>query len=397
MSGELPYVLFGAFDRHNFGDLLFPHLLAAQLAGVRFEHAGLAARDLRRVGGHRVAPLGTKRRGHLIHVGGELLGCRAYEAAVMLLDPAAAAQAIARYDADPDAAAAWAARQLGTSRALPYVVGREAVAAPGRLIFNAVGGVEWATLPAAARAEARAALAGADWVSVRDRVTLEALRADGIAAALSPDPAVMVRACCGEVIARHGARGEVRAVQTAFPQGYLACQFSGEFGDDATLDALAQGLAGAAAASGLGVVLFQAGAAPWHDDAACHDALLRRLPAGMAQRFTSLHVWNLCALIAASRATLASSLHARLVALAYGRPRVSLRPPQQGARPDKRDAFVTTWETDALPGCVAVADIEHAVLAALAVPAGTLADHAAQLEAAYRTAQSQWAELLSAG
>jgi len=30
-------VLFGAFDRHNFGDLLFPHLMAALLPGSLYE------------------------------------------------------------------------------------------------------------------------------------------------------------------------------------------------------------------------------------------------------------------------------------------------------------------------------------------------------------------------
>lgn len=392
---DLPCVAFGAFDRHNFGDLLFPHLLAAQLRGARFEWAGLAARDLTPFGGHRVTPLGAKRRGHLIHAGGELLGCRAYDAAVMLLDPTAAAQAIARYDRDPVAAAAWAARRLGTARALPYVAGRDAVASPGRLIFNAVGGVGWAALPVNTRAEAKAALAAADWVSVRDRITLDALRADGIAATLCPDPAVMVRACFATTIARHAARGEARAVREAFPQGYIACQFSAEFGDDATLDALVHGLRAAATASGLGVALFQAGAAPWHDDAALYDAIRQRLPDGMARHFTSLHLWDLCALIAASRVTLASSLHARIVALACARPRLTLRPPQQKPGPDKRDAFVAAWEPDALPGCVAPDDFAPAVAAALAVPDVQLEAHAASLEAAYRSSLAEWAPLLS--
>lgn len=391
---DLPCVVFGAFDRHNFGDLLFPHLLAAQLRGERFAWAGLAARDLGRFGGHRVRPLGTLSPGHLVHAGGELLGCRAYEAAVMLQDPAAAAQAIARYDRDPVAAAAWAARELGTARALPYVAGRDAVAPHGRLIFNAVGGVDWAALPLPTRAAARAALAAADWVSVRDRITLAALRADGIHASLCPDPAVMVRASCGAILARYAARGEVHAVRAAFPQGYIACQFSAEFGDDATLDALAQGLRAVIAATGLGVVLFQAGAAPWHDDAALHDAILPRLPDGMARRFASLHLWELCALIAASRVTLASSLHARIVALACARPRLTLRPPQ-GDGPDKRDAFVATWEPDALPGCVASADLAPAVAAALAVPTAQLEAHAAAVEAAYRSSLAAWRPLLS--
>ena len=157
MNIHRPAVLFGAFDRHNFGDLLFPHLLAALLPGRAFEFAGLAARDLRRFGGHRVSR-SPRTPAQLIHAGGELLTCSAWQAAVMLLDPRAAAEAIARYDDDPAAAAAWAARQLGTARSMPYVVGRDALAPGGKLIFNAVGGVEWDALAAAQRDEVKAAL-----------------------------------------------------------------------------------------------------------------------------------------------------------------------------------------------------------------------------------------------
>ncbi len=391
MNPHPPPVLFGAFDRHNFGDLLFPHLLAALLPGQAFGFAGLAERDLRAFGGHRVKPLAAP-PAQLIHVGGELLTCSAWQAAVMLLDPAAAAAVIARYDDDP-AAAAWAARQLGTSRTMPYVVGRDALAPGGKLIFNAVGGVEWDVLSAAQRNEVKAALGQADWLSVRDHVTQGALQAEGIDAPLCPDPAVMVEQCFGEAIRRHRQQGAVNVVLGVFPQGYLACQFSTDFADDASLDALAQGLSRAAAATGLGVALFRAGAAPWHDDPALHEKLQHRLPPGTAWLFPSLHLWDICALIAASRGVVGSSLHGRIVALAYGLPRVSLMPPQD-RRPDKRTAFAETWEPDAVPRSVTLDRIEPAVLQALAVPADVLRENAASLRARYLHSQAQWAGLL---
>jgi hypothetical protein len=394
MKANLQPVLFGAFDRHNFGDLLFPHLLAALLPGRTFGFAGLAARDLRACGGLRVKPL-TAPAAHLIHAGGELLTCSAWQAAVMLLDPAAAAAAIARYDDDPAAAAEWAARQLGTSRSMPYVVGRDALAPGGKLIFNAVGGVEWNALSSAQRDEVKAALRQADWLSVRDHVTQAALWAEGIAAPLCPDPAVMVVQCFGEVIRQHRQQRAVKAIQDAFPQGYLACQFSADFADDASLDALANGLSRVAAATGLGLALFRAGAAPWHDDPALYDALQRRLLSGTARLFPSLHLWDICALIAASRGTIGSSLHGRIVALAYGLPRVSLMPPQQGRRPDKRAAFAETWEPDAVPRSVTVDWIEPALLQVLAVPADVLRENAASLRARYLQSQAQWAGLLT--
>lgn len=393
MSIHPPPVLFGAFDRHNFGDLLFPHLMTALLPGRTFAFAGLAARDLRAFGGHDVTPL-PARPTHLIHAGGELLTCSAWQAAVMLLDPAAAAAAIARYDMEPAAAAAWAARQLGTVRTMPYVVGRDALAPGGRLIFNAVGGVEWDALSAAQRGEVKAALQQADWLSVRDHVTRAALRAEGIDAPLCPDPAVMVAECFGETIRRHQDQAAVKAILDVFPQGYLACQFSAEFADDASLDALAQGLSNVAAATGLGVALFRASSAPWHDNPALYEKLQRRLPPGTAQQLPSLHLWDICALIAASRGVLASSLHGLIVALAYGLPRVSLTPPQQGARPDKRAAFAETWEPDAVPRSVAVDRIAPALMQALALPADLLRENAARLRERYLQSQAQWAGLL---
>lgn len=393
-----PPVLFGAFDRHNFGDLLFPHLLTALLPGLAFECAGLAARDLRAVGGHQVKQLvasASSRPAHLIHAGGELLTCSAWQAAVMLLDPAAAAAAMARHDADPLAAAAWAAQQLGSSRSMPYVVGRDAVAPGGHLIFNAVGGVEWRVLTEVQREEVKAALRQADWISVRDQVTQAALREEGFDVPLCPDPAVMVAACFGDLIQQHVQQTAVKAMRQAFPRGYLACQFSADFADDASLDALAQGLAKVATATGLGLALFRAGAAPWHDDPALYEKLLRRLPPGSARLFPSLHLWDICALIAASRGVVGSSLHGRIVALAFGLPRVSLMPPQQGSRPDKRTAFAETWEPQTLPRSVAASQVEPAVMQALAVPVSVLRENAVELCAQYRQSQAQWAGLLT--
>ena len=394
----LPLRLFGAFDRHNFGDLLFPHLLTALLPGQRFEYAGLASRDLRRFGGHRVRGLDsleTSRPAHLIHAGGEVLTCSAWEAAVMLQDAAGAAQAIACYDNDPAAAAAWAASQLGTTRSVPYVVGRESVAPPGKLIFNAVGGVEWAGMPASRREEVKAALRDADWLSVRDHVTRRALQAEGIVAGLCPDPAVMLRTCFDQTIRQR--QDALQPVRQVFPRGYLACQFSADFADDASLGTLAQQLSRVTATTGLGLVFFRAGAAPWHDDQGLYEKLSGRLLPGSALVFESLHLWDICALIAASRGVIASSLHARLAAVAYGLPRVSMKSPQQGARPDKVAAFAETWELQPLRRCVELDEIEAAALQALDASPGALQEHAACLCASYTSSLAQWRDGLSEG
>jgi len=143
-SARLPIILFGAFDRHNFGDLLFPHVAAALIPtlmpGRELVFAGLAERDLRCFGGHAVqalARLGLDRAEHphwLVHVGGEILTCSAWQAAVMLLPPEQVQPTIAYLGARPQERLAFVQRLLGTAAVAPYTVRRRGFAGPFLLL-----------------------------------------------------------------------------------------------------------------------------------------------------------------------------------------------------------------------------------------------------------------------
>ncbi|MGD9835697.1 MAG: polysaccharide pyruvyl transferase family protein [Piscinibacter sp.] len=350
---DTPVVLFGAFDRHNLGDLMFPHIAQAMLGDVLVRFAGLAARDLRDVGGHRVEAIGELIAGWgdgpatLVHVGGETLTCPAFEAAVMLLDARELPPLLAHFAAQPEERAAWARRCTGVDSPAPYVLSRRDWPGLGRVVHAGVGGVDLDRIDAPLRDAVLARLREADAIAVRDLRTQAALRRHGLDAALMPDPAVLVAELFGPRIARHGCDGEPAAVRAAFPRGYLAVQCSALFADDATLDSLAAALARVQADRGLGVVLLRAGAAPWHDDLAVLRRLAARLEATSTRLAGTLDIWDLCALIAGSVATIGSSLHARIVAGACGRPCVSLQPSGDVERIRKIDAWVETWEPTA--------------------------------------------------
>jgi len=384
-----PVILFGAFDRHNFGDLLFPHVAAAMLPGRELLFAGLADRDLRPFGGHRVRPLAQVvaglggRPADLIHVGGEILVCDAWQAAVMLLSPDEARAAIARFDAQPAERLAWALRQLtdatgGRSRA-PYVVPRGRFPAVARIVHAGVGGVAPDDCSPALRAEVLACLAEADAVGVRDRHTLAQLETAGIAARLMPDPAAMVAELFGARIRARGERGEPRQLATAFPQGYLAVQFSADFGDDDTLTRIATQLEQLVTATGLGIALFRAGAAPWHDDLEVLGRTAARIRGAPVRVFGSLDAWDICALIAASRGYCGSSLHGRIVAMAFGLPRVNL-----GGSGGKQQAYSATWDLPEMPAAVGPDDLAAAMREALASDPARLRAWAARLVAAWQ-------------
>lgn len=334
--GDVPIVLFGAFDRHNLGDFLLGRA-AALAAGERpCLFAGLRSADLTACGGFVVEALPAivadwrRRYGdtplELVHVGGEILDTDAWEAAVMLLEPERSREVVARFDPYPGRSAAWAAGFLASTRAAPYVVGRDEIPVAARVEFRTVGGAGLARRDPAFRAEVAAALQSAERLSVRDRRTQAALAVLGVAAELAPDPATALGPWLRQEIAAVPAVGE----------DYLAIQCAASFGDDASLDALAAAID----AQPCPVAIFRAGAAPWHDDLAVCERLAQRLK-GPARVLASLHIREICATIARARLCLASSLHAVLVAGVFGIPALGLeRRPGEG---EKLRAYAETW------------------------------------------------------
>lgn len=369
-----PVVVFGAFDRHNFGDLLFAHLAQALLPDEELIFAGLASRDLRPCGGHRVRSLAEvaaqigPRPVRVLQLGGELLTCSAWQAAVMLLPPEQVQPTVAWLGRRPAPRRRWVRDVLGRDDRAPYLFARDALPAVERLVVAGVGGVDLARCAPAMRDEVLAKLRAADALSVRESRTQAVLQACGLDAPLAPDPAVAVASRFAARVARHARRGEVAAARSAFADGYVALQLSAAFGDDATLDAIAAQLGVLQADTGLGVVLFRAGAAPWHDDEDVLRRLAARLPPGRVRLVASLNPWDACALIARAALVAGSSLHARLVALAFERPRLSLVPAAEPGQARKLAASVEAWDAPLGPP-VAVPAFAAAARAALAVPA----------------------------
>lgn len=344
---EAPLVLFGAFDRHNLGDMLFAHVAAAEAGGRELIFAGLASRDLRPWGGHRVeavARVAAQWPGpcDVLHVGGELLTCDAFEAAVMLLEPEEATAAIAAHDGKPDRIA-WGQKQLGLRQRAPYVLPRSLFARPGKVVFNAVGGVDLERRDAALRREVIEHLRAADAVSVRDQVTHAVLARAGLHVPLVPDPVERAAVLFRDRIRARRDGAELTALRQRFAGGYRALQFAAAISDDATLARLAGALARAGSQP---VVLFRAGAAPWHDQLEPYRRLVARLPMPAAI-FQSLDIWDICALIAGASEVWASSLHAVIVARAFGVPYAPL--PLEPDHPvlAKLRIYLDTW--DGLP------------------------------------------------
>lgn len=82
--------------------------------------------------------------------------------------------------------------------------------------------------------------------------------------------------------------------------------------------------------------------------------------------FESLNIWDICALIANGSAYCGSSLHGRIVAMAFERPRVNLWPLCTG-RTCKQAEYASTWEAAGIPGAICVREMSDAIRRALSL------------------------------
>jgi hypothetical protein len=232
---------------------------------------------------------------------------------------------------------------LGTDAEVPYVAERAALPGVGRIAFAGAGGVAIERLPAPLQSVVLARLRDADVVTVRDDATHAALAAGGVPAALVPDPVAAVAHLFGPRIRARTRRRALADLRRAFAAGYVAVQLSGESGDDASLDGVADQLARLVARTGLGIVTWRAGAAPWHDDPALPARLAGRLGPRQARAFESLDVWDTCALLAGARACASTSLHGVIVASAFGVPCAGLVRAGDAGQSAKLAACLHTW------------------------------------------------------
>ncbi|MDP1704679.1 MAG: polysaccharide pyruvyl transferase family protein, partial [Sulfurimicrobium sp.] len=126
------------------------------------------------------------------------------------------------------------------------------------------------------------------------------------------------------------------------------------------------------------------GADTLNGGADCYQRTASRMQSPAVKIFTSLNLWAICALIAHSRAYSGSSLHGRIVAMAFALPRVNLRHPSETSPQTKQEAYATTWEEPGMPISVEVPCIDQGIREAMAADPAALRQKARALASRYR-------------
>ena len=328
-----------ACDRWNYGDLLFPILVPHLLHetgenSFRSVSYGLTDEVDIPADAARVLPISRIDRSHAVVVGGgDVLNVEHWLARKHLNQSWTRSDRLLHRVRRPlFLARMLRERWFGHAGPLAYLY--DGVRHHGPLVFNALGGGNLLQFPPATQAWIGRTLDRADYVSVRDKKTLENVevicsrnRVD-----LVPDWAVLL----SEVIPKRLLFAP-SSYRPSFPQQpYAVFQCSRAYLADVSL--LAERLDAVYAETGCPIVLLPIGVAPGHSD---QEALKKisdqmRGPSVLVERPTILEVISI---ISHAKFFAGSSLHGCITAISYDVPYVPL------AKPDSKVAtYLDSWD-----------------------------------------------------
>jgi hypothetical protein len=392
----------GAFDRFNFGDLLFPHMVrfGFEKLGVdaEYRHLSLRAADLRDRGGVVTAPFASLKTANLpqgslvVVAGGEMLSARWLDAFAGLAGPrrTLAVKMLARtIGAAP--VDRLCRRLLGGDRPLPWVLDAGDLGHDGPVSYNAVGGIGVGRLPKPLREEARIRLHSAAYIGVRDPETKADLeRWDlPVEVNLTPDSAVLAPEAFPLAELLPTASETTRAVLSRLGPDYLVLQV-GRYPAWGRVPVLADQIRKIHRETGFGILLLPLGQAAGHEDRAPLEkigGLLEDLP---VELLPQPDVNDILISIANARLFVGSSLHGNLMALVYGVPHVGF-----GERVPKLDLMMRTWDPAAPEGAAVPGEIAKQALRAVNERHADFEAAIRALQGAATTAIERQAQLVS--
>lgn len=330
-------LLVGAYERDNFGDLLFYQLTKNYFGAQNVAAGSVIGADMASLLGTRVHPhndLLSVRAWDLVWVvGGEVGGVDVEGALAMSLDErewevyrhagVEGRDQLARYLTGVPAR---------TPAYLP-VLERFPLNRATPLVLNSVGlgNLDSATGISCAE-EAKSVIRSAAAVVTREKTSHEIVTDMGLAPVLSPD---MVHSL--------SLRYPDLADFTRAHEPYFVFQASAQLIARVGEECIARSIALVAAATRWRPALFLAGTARHHDRADQYDgieaSLMKIAPEVNTMRLTTRSPMQLAGLIAGSRLWIGSSLHGRIVADSFAVPRVSLEN-------SKVANYAASWDAD---------------------------------------------------
>ena len=341
-------LLVGAFERDNFGDLLF-HLVTRtvlEASGFEVDAASVISAEVPAVPNYPVLrmhdALRTRAYVAVWVVGGEVGGVRVADALGMSL-PEGERQALV--GAEPGAQEIVMNFASGMSPDDPAYLpdlNRYPLNSGATLVVHSVGVSNLARgLSPQALAPSLRILSSAAHLTVRDQDSLDFLAREGVDAVLTPDVIHSLPRIDGWRLGDLARSAGEPAVVLHINEEQLS---------EVGLGRVTELIAELARATRKPIRLFAAGITHGHDNVAAYEGIVARLarehPEVVCDTVTARYPRQLVAEVAHAAIWIGTSLHGRIIAEAYGVPRLSLRN-------DKVARYAQTWD-DQFPADVAL-------------------------------------------
>ena len=315
-------ILHGAFGRHNFGDMLFPHivhkLIKENIDESEIEFCDVISRDMTEFGGHNIKSIADfidyNEAVNVIHVGGEIGSCT-LRTALSMCNPLSSINKIE-------------ANKLNSLKLkLAYLLPKSLFKKSNKFITNSVSG---------RKRTAISLYKEYDFVGLRDKRSGRKARASGVHCNIVPDSAVMTRHFFGDTISARSSASKIKNLNEKIGEDYIAVQLKQKYPDQR--NSLSPAMESIISKTNLPILFFCAGVAPGHDSLDLYKEKFKNLPTDKVHFFDGLNIWDICNVISNAKFVIGTSLHVRILSQQYCRPRVTF-----GAM-TKHMEFIKKWD-----------------------------------------------------
>jgi len=301
-------IIHGAMGRHNFGDVLMPHILTQLLLNAGYSQSKLIytdvlPRDMRPLGGFETKSILDYLKSSTVHgtgvynviiAGGEVGGCTVDCAHGMFTTHDE------KYS-KKEAATLKKSRDFDT-KSLAYILKKSQFQDAGAFIANTIGG-----------GMHNDELEDYDFVSYRNSPP----KYKNVSPVMAPDSVLAIKELFDERIQAysHSSFSDMK---------YIAVQIrKSTFRDQKIYGIIARELDKLSNNQSLPIIFFRAGAATHHDSLSTYRDLGKRMSSEY-YIMEDLDIWKICALISRAQLQVSTSMHTRIIAYAYQVPRVTL-------------------------------------------------------------------------
>ncbi|MGO2323674.1 polysaccharide pyruvyl transferase family protein [Vibrio casei] len=360
-------VLYGAFDRYNFGDNLMPIIFESYcqkykpelLDKIDFIYSAMSESDL-----SRYSCLKTKNINNVVKdlragdvivvVGGEVLCATSFTLFTHIFKPKFLNDAIKfvnkvpyintvlRYLTNIIYHAPWS---------YPYIPDQAMLNDGVKIIYNTVGG-NVSSLQKENRQKISQRLEKSDFISVRDKRTYDEIYPISKETKLAPDSVFLVSSLCDNSFINNNVRQDLI---DNFNYKYIVFQAAPTKAGH-SLEELSNKLKALSKSLECKIVLLPIGYASGHDDYYFLKKINKLIPDCTTLAY-NLNVWEILYIIKNSKAYIGTSLHGAIIAMSYSVPHYGLN-----KKIKKLDAFLNDWSIAPFNRCYSIDEISDVIL-----------------------------------